>query len=170
MTIHQINDLGRSEFVRALGRVFEHSPWVAERCWGHRPFASLEELNETMESTVESAPRAEQVALLRAHPDLGSRAQMSASSVDEQAAVGLHRLTQAEYARFHDLNEAYKSKFGFPFLFAVKGSNKFQILDALARRVDSGAEEEFQTAMRQVFRIARFRLQDLIAEHPQETE
>lgn len=162
MTIDQINDLDKSAFVQAVGWVFEHSPWVAERSWSHRPFASLEELNGTMESEVESASRVERLALLRAHPDLGSRAQMSPSSTDEQAAAGLDRLTVEEYQQFHRLNEAYKSKFGFPFLFAVKGSNKFQILEALERRLDTGAEEEFQTAMAQVYRIARFRLVDLI--------
>jgi OHCU decarboxylase len=162
MTIDQINDLDKSAFVQAVGWVFEHSPWVAERSWSHRPFASLEELNGTMESEVESASPAERLALLRAHPDLGSRAQMSPSSTDEQAAAGLDRLTAEEYQRFHRLNEAYKSKFGFPFLFAVKGSNKLQILEALERRLDAEAEEEFRTAITQVYRIARFRLENLI--------
>jgi len=165
VTIDQISHLDRNAFVEAVGWVFEHSPWVAERSWGHRPFASLEALNERMESEVESASRAERLGLLRAHPDLGSRAQMSPTSVDEQATAGLDRLTPEEYRRFHHLNEAYKGKFGFPFLFAVKGSNKFQILEALERRLDAGAEEEFQTAMRQVYKIARFRLRDLIDNH-----
>ncbi|MGA7414321.1 MAG: 2-oxo-4-hydroxy-4-carboxy-5-ureidoimidazoline decarboxylase [Bryobacteraceae bacterium] len=162
MTIDQINDLDRGAFVLAVGWIFEHSPWVAERSWEHRPFASLEKLSQTMESAVESSSHAEQLALLGAHPALGSRAQMSQPSTDEQASAGLDRLTLDEYQRFHRLNEAYKTKFGFPFLFAVKGSNKSQILDALERRLDAGVEEEFQTAMRQVYKIARFRLQDLI--------
>jgi len=165
MTIDQINHLDASAFVQAVGWVFEHSPWVAERSWKHRPFASLEALHEAMESEVGSASRADQLALLRAHPDLGSRAQLSPSSTDEQAGTGLNRLTPEEYRRFHDLNGAYKKKFGFPFLFAVKGSDKFQILDALERRLEAGAAEEFQTAMRQVYKIARFRLQDLIDNH-----
>ncbi len=170
MTIDQINDFDRSTFVQAVGLVFEHSPWVAERSWEHRPFASLEELIRTMEAEVESGSHAEQTALLRAHPDLGSRAQMSPSSAEEQAGAGLDRLTLEEYRRFHQLNEAYKTKFGFPFLFAVKGSNKFQILEALEHRLDAGSEEEFPMAIRQVYKIARFRLQDLIDNHPQETE
>ena len=165
MTIGQINALDRGGFVQAIGWVFEHSPWVAERSWEHRPFVSLEALNETMESQVELASRAQKATLLRAHPDLGSRAQMGPSSANEQADAGLDRLTPEEYRRFHHLNEAYKTKFGFPFLFAVKGSNKFRILEALERRLDAGAEEEFQTAMRQVYKIARFRLQDLIDNH-----
>jgi 2-oxo-4-hydroxy-4-carboxy-5-ureidoimidazoline decarboxylase len=165
VTIDQINGFDRPALVQAVGWIFEHSPWVAERSWAHRPFASFEELIRTMESQVESAPRAEQIALLRAHPDLGSHAQMSPSSTDEQAGAGLDRLTPAEYRRLHDLNEAYKAKFGFPFLFAVKGSNKFQILQALEGRLDAGQEEEFKTALQQVYRIARFRLQAVIDNH-----
>ena len=162
MTVDQINDLDRRAFLQAIGWVFEHSPWVAERTWEHRPFASLEALNETMESQVELASRPEKITLLRAHPDLGSRVLMSHSSADEQAGAGLDRLTPKEYRRFHHLNEAYKTRFGFPFLFAVKGSNKFQIFQALERRLNAGPEEEFQTAMRQVYKIAHFRLRDLI--------
>ncbi len=170
MTIDQINDLDRSAFIQDVGWVFEHSPWVAQRSWLHRPFESREELIKTMESEVESASRAEQVSLLSAHPDLGSRAQLSPSSANEQAGAGLDRLTPEEYRRFHELNEAYKTKFGFPFLFAVKGSNKSQILQALERRLDAAAEEEFQTAIGQVYQIARFRLQGLIDNHRWETE
>jgi OHCU decarboxylase len=165
VTIEQINDLDRRAFAQAVGWVFEHSPWVAERSWEHRPFPSLDDLIKTMESQVERATQAEQLALLRAHPDLGSRAQMSASSTGEQAGAGLDRLTPEEYLRFHELNEAYKTKFGFPFLFAVKGSDKFQILEALERRLNAGAHEEFQTAIQQVYKIARSRLRDLIDNH-----
>jgi 2-oxo-4-hydroxy-4-carboxy-5-ureidoimidazoline decarboxylase len=165
VTIDQINDLDSSAFVQTVGWAFEHSPWVAERTWEHRPFGSLEDLNKTMESQVELATRAEQLALLRAHPDLGSRAEMSPPSAGEQAGAGLDRLTPEEYRRFHQLNEAYKTKFGFPFLFAVKERDKFQILGALERRLNAGVEEEFQTAIRQVYKIARFRLRDLIDNH-----
>jgi 2-oxo-4-hydroxy-4-carboxy-5-ureidoimidazoline decarboxylase len=165
VTVDQINDLDRRAFVQAIGWVFEQSPWVAERTWEHRPFASVEALNETMESQVELASRPEKITLLRAHPDLGSRVQMSHASTDEQAGAGLDRLTPREYRRFHHLNEAYKTRFGFPFLFAVKGRNKFQVLQSLEQRLDAGPEEEFQTAMRQVYKIARFRLQDLIDNH-----
>jgi 2-oxo-4-hydroxy-4-carboxy-5-ureidoimidazoline decarboxylase len=165
VTIDEMNDLDRPAFVEAVGWVFEHSPWVAERSWERRPFVSLEELIGTMESQVGFAPRAEQVALLRAHPDLGSRAQMSSSSTNEQAGAGLDRLTPEEYRQFHQLNEEYKAKFGFPFLFAVKGSNKFQILQALESRLDAGEDEEFETALQQVYRIARLRLQAVVDNH-----
>jgi len=104
----------------------------------------------------------EQLALFRAHPDLGTRAKVSPSSTSEQAGAGLDRLTSEEYARLTDLNDAYREKFGFPFLYAVRGSDKFAILEALERRLSSNPEDEFQEALRQVFRIARFRLESVI--------
>ena len=106
----------------------------------------------------------EQLALLRAHPDLGTRAKISPSSASEQAGAGLDQLTTAEYARLIGLNGAYREKFGFPFLYAVKGSGKFAILEALERRLSSSREEELQEALRQVFRIARFRLESIVDE------
>jgi 2-oxo-4-hydroxy-4-carboxy-5-ureidoimidazoline decarboxylase len=111
---------------------------------------------------VEAATREEQLELLRAHPDLGARARMSESSTGEQGGAGLDRLTESEFHRLRALNEAYKLKFGFPFLLAVKGSTKFDIVEALERRLQSDADTEFAEALRQVYRIASFRLEDLI--------
>jgi 2-oxo-4-hydroxy-4-carboxy-5-ureidoimidazoline decarboxylase len=170
MTINQLNNLDQDAFVREAGWIFEHSSWVAERAWRGRLFISIEDLHAKMTLEVAQASRDEQLALLRAHPDLGSKAAMSASSTNEQTAAGLHQLTAEEFQRLHRLNNAYTEKFGFPFLFAVKGSNKFQILDALERRLQSGPEEEFQEALRQVYRIARFRLEAMIENHSQELE
>jgi len=161
MTIAEINGLERPGFVEILGGIFEHSPWVAERAWS-RPFTSLDDLCAAMIAQVETATREEQLALLRAHPDLGTRARVSESSACEQAGVGLDRLTPEEYERLHRLNTAYKEKFGFPFLYAVKGSSKTAILEALALRLESTPEVEFREALRQVYRIARFRLEGLI--------
>ena len=161
MTIAEINGLGRPGFVDLLGGIFEHSPWVAERAWTPL-FASLDELCAGMIAQVETATREEQLALLRAHPDLGTRAKVSESSAGEQAGVGLDRLTQEEYECLLRLNTAYKEKFGFPFLYAVKGSGKTAILEALALRLESTPEVEFREALRQVYRIARFRLEGLI--------
>jgi 2-oxo-4-hydroxy-4-carboxy-5-ureidoimidazoline decarboxylase len=162
MTIDQINVLDRGAFVEQLGWVFEDSPWVAERSWKRRPFASIMELHSAMRDAVETASREDQMALLLAHPDLGARARMSLSSSGEQGGAGLDRLTESEFDRLRALNEAYKLKFGFPFLLAVKGSTKFDIVEALERRLQSDAETEFAEALRQVYRIAGFRLEDRI--------
>jgi 2-oxo-4-hydroxy-4-carboxy-5-ureidoimidazoline decarboxylase len=162
VTILQVNSLGLNDFVDEVGWVFEHSPWVARRAWKHRPFASLDDLHTRMITEVTCASTNEKLALLRAHPDLGTRAKVSESSAKEQAGAGLDQLTPVEFARLHQYNEAYKTKFGFPFLFAVKGSGKLRIMQALEARLQATPEEEFQEALRQVFRIARFRLEDII--------
>ena len=162
MTIADVNSLERAQFVSAIGWVFEHSPWVAERAWSMRPFADVQALHRAMVDQVERSLPEEQLALLRAHPDLGTRARVSEASSAEQAGAGLDRLTQAEFDRLRGLNEAYRDRFGFPFLFAVKGSTKHDILDALERRARSSREEEYLVALDQVYRIARFRLEDIL--------
>jgi 2-oxo-4-hydroxy-4-carboxy-5-ureidoimidazoline decarboxylase len=164
MTLADLNAVDRDRFVRTLGWIFEDSPWVAERAWTHRPFASVADLHAAMVDVVTNAERGEQLALLRAHPDLGARARMSDASVGEQAGAGLDRLTQAEFDRLQQLNATYREQFGFPFLLAVKGSTKDDVLDALSRRVDADVETEFAEALRQVARIAAFRLQELVTE------
>jgi 2-oxo-4-hydroxy-4-carboxy-5-ureidoimidazoline decarboxylase len=159
MTLAELNDSDREGFVAAVGWIFEHSPWAAERAWSHRPFASLDAMHQAMVAEVLAAGRDEQLALLRAHPDLGSRARMTDASTREQAGAGLDSLTPDEFVRLQQLNTAYRDKFGFPFLFAVKGASKHDILAALAARLPASADEEFAEALRQVFRIAWFRLQ-----------
>jgi len=151
----------RQRFVKSLGWVFEDSPWVAERAWQAEPFASVEALHAAMTGQVERATREEQLALLRAHPDLGARARMSEASVGEQAGAGLDRLSAEEFGRLQRLNAEYRERFGFPFLFAVKGSTKHDILKALEERVVRPHDEEFRVALEQVYRIARFRLAGL---------
>jgi 2-oxo-4-hydroxy-4-carboxy-5-ureidoimidazoline decarboxylase len=162
MTIDAVNALGSPEFVEAVGWVFEHSPWVAERAWRWRPFADRDALREAMTRQVELASPEEQLSLLRAHPDLGTRARLSDASASEQAGAGLDQLTREEFDAFTRLNDGYKDKFGFPFLYAVKGSTKYDILRALEQRMRSTREDEFQEALRQVYRIAGFRLADLV--------
>ena len=162
MTLDDLNASSRSAFVAALGAIFEDSPWVAERAWPHRPFTSLEALHQAMMAEVSASSRDEQLSLLRAHPDLGSRARMTAASVGEQASAGLDRLTPQEFDRLHALNTAYREKFGFPFLLAVKGSTKHDVLTALTARLPATVQDEFAEALRQVSRIAWFRLQDVI--------
>jgi 2-oxo-4-hydroxy-4-carboxy-5-ureidoimidazoline decarboxylase len=161
-TLAELNALDRERFIAGIGWAFEASPWVAERAWAHRPFASVDRLCEVMAAEVLSASAGEQLALLRAHPDLGTRARMTEASTGEQAAAGLDSLTADEFDRLQRLNTAYRLKFGFPFLFAVKGSTKAVILEALERRLAARDEDELAEALRQVFRIARFRLDSAI--------
>lgn len=158
MTLAEINAMDRTQFVDALGWIFEHSPWVAERSFDARPFKTVEALHRAMTGVVQRAGNSEQVALIRAHPDLGARARMSDASVGEQTGAGLHQLTAEEFETLRSLNEAYKQKFGFPFIYAVKGSTKHDILAALRVRLHSDAREEQQAALTEISRIAWFRL------------
>jgi 2-oxo-4-hydroxy-4-carboxy-5-ureidoimidazoline decarboxylase len=162
MTIAELNTCDRQRFVEALGWVFEHSPWVAERAWSHRPFAAVVELHTAMMGEVLAATRPEQLALLRAHPDLGTRARMSDASVGEQAGAGLDRLTPEEFERLQRLTAAYREKFGFPFLLAVKGRSKHDVLGGLEARLPGTLDNEWAEALAQVGRIAEWRLHDLI--------
>jgi OHCU decarboxylase len=164
VTLAELNACDRSAFVQTVGWTFEHSPWVAERAWSGRPFASLDALHTAMTDIVAAADRAEQMALLRAHPDLGTRARMSDASAGEQAGAGLDQLTSAAYADLQRLNQAYRDRFGFPFLLAVKGRTTAEVLLSLAVRVEADHAIEFLEALRQVGRIARFRLEDVFHE------
>jgi 2-oxo-4-hydroxy-4-carboxy-5-ureidoimidazoline decarboxylase len=162
MKLDELNLLDRGPFVNAIGWVFEDSPWVAERAWARRPFRDLDALHKAMVKQVATASTEEQLALLCAHPDLGTRAKISDASVAEQAGVGLDKLTSLEFEQLQQLNARYRDKFGFPFLYAVKGSTKHDILRSLRERVEEPAEQEFREALQQVYRIARFRLEDTI--------
>jgi len=210
ITLAELNAIDRSAFGRALGWIFEDSPWVAERASETRPFTTLDALHDAMTSVVTAASAEEQLALLRAHPDLGVRLtasakataslaeapsarrrkpdttdshpnaaaalgapagsvrlqadpQISDASQREQASAGLDALTRDEFERLLKLNAAYREKFGFPFVYAVKGSTKHDILNALERRLPSTRDAERQEALRQVYRIARFRLEEMIS-------
>ena len=162
MTLGELNACGEPRFVDTLGWIFEASPWVAERASSSRPFASVDDLHRAMTTAMDQATPDERLTLLRAHPDLGTRARMSDASIGEQHGAGLDRLTPEEFDRLQKLNKAYRQKFGFPFLFAVKGSTKHDVLAALERRLPAAPEEEFEEALRQVRRIAFFRLQELL--------
>ena len=162
MKLAEWNAMDRDGFVEALGWIFEDSPWVAERAWSSGPFRDLDALHTAMVQQVEEATREEQLALLRSHPDLGTRARISQASSGEQAGAGLQELTAEEFVRLERLNRAYQEKFNFPFLFAVKGSTKYDILQALERRLENPGDVEFTEALRQVYRIAEFRLRDTV--------
>jgi OHCU decarboxylase len=161
-TIDDLNTCDRARFVGALAWIFEESPWVAERAWARRPFAGVDELHAAMTSIVAAATPDEQLALLRAHPDLGARVRMSRASTREQAGAGLHQLTAEQFEQLQRLNAAYREKFGYPFLLAVTGRTPHQILDALAQRLTADPREELAEALRQVYRIARIRLDTTI--------
>jgi 2-oxo-4-hydroxy-4-carboxy-5-ureidoimidazoline decarboxylase len=164
MTLDELNACDKTAFVSALEWIFEESPWVAERAWQRRPFGSCDALHAAMTQVVAEAPEAEQLALLRAHPDLGTRARISEASTGEQRGAGLDQLTADEFARLQRLNDEYRRRFGFPFLFAVKGSTTHDVLAALEARVTRSRDEEFAEALQQVYKIARFRLEACLAE------
>jgi 2-oxo-4-hydroxy-4-carboxy-5-ureidoimidazoline decarboxylase len=163
MTLAEVNALERGPFVSALGWIFEESPWVAGRVWSRRPFPSRDRLHAAMVETVEHAAPAEQLALLRSHPDLGARARVSHASWSEQSGAGLNELTPDEFDWLTRSNAAYRARFEFPFLYAVKGGTKHDILRALERRLAQPREAEYAEALRQVYRIALFRLEDAIS-------
>jgi xanthine dehydrogenase E subunit len=162
ISIQEVNQMSKEEFLSAFGKLFEHSPWVAEKSWFHRPFSSKEALFKTMVISVQKAEQPLQLALLRAHPDLGSKLMMSEVSKQEQAGVGLDQLSQVEFNQFSSTNQAYVKKFGFPFIMAVKGQKKESIYSSMKKRLNNTLEEENVIAMNEVFKIARFRLDDLI--------
>jgi 2-oxo-4-hydroxy-4-carboxy-5-ureidoimidazoline decarboxylase len=158
--------LQRDRFVELFGGVFEHAPWVAERAFDAGPFDSIEALHGAMVEAMRRAPRAQQLALIRAHPDLAGRAavagKLTAASSAEQASAGLDQCTPAEFERFRELNDKYKEKFAFPFILAVKGRTRAQILAAFEHRLHNTVEAEFAEALSQIAEIARLRLGDLI--------
>ena len=168
MTLDDLNALDRAGFTAALGAIFEHSPWIAERAWDGRPFARVDDVMSAMLSAVAAASEVEKTALIRAHPDLAGKAvragNLTEHSTSEQAGVGLDRLSDEEFARFHRLNDAYKARFGFAFVVAVRGHTKTTILAAFEQRLDNDHGDEMAEALRNIGLIARFRLHDLLAE------
>jgi OHCU decarboxylase len=165
-TLGALNACDRDAFVGALGHLFEHSPWVAEETFGRRPFASLEALHGALCATMRGAPAERQLALVRAHPDLAGRlakaGELTAASTGEQAAAGLDRLTPAEAAEIQRLNDAYKGRFGFPFVICARLNAKDTILAAMRSRFESSPEAELSTALGEIAKIARLRLNDAV--------
>lgn len=161
-SLSKLNRANQKDFIAALGGIFEDSPWVAARAWQKRPFEDLDSLHQGMVAVVNEATPAEQLQLIRIHPDLGNKAEMTDASVEEQAGVGLNRLNSEEYDRFQALNRAYKTKFGFPFIMAVKKHTKESILEAFETRLENSVEVERQQALAEIAQIARFRLYDLV--------
>ena len=151
----------RQAFVDRYGALFEHSPWVVERAADRLP---LEDLRAALMQVVKDATPDEQLALIRAHPELAGKAAidgtLTEASAAEQASAGLDRLTPAEFERFHALNAAYREKFGFPFIICVRLTDKTGILAAMERRLENDRETEIATALEQVGEIVRLRLKE----------
>jgi len=170
-TLSDLNTCPPAAFVEALRGIYEHSPWIAERASGLRPFASAAALKQALQATVTQASEDEQLALLRAHPELAGKAaiagELTAESTGEQAASGLNRCSPEEYAVLHALNAQYKEKFGFPFILAVKGPTgrgltRAAIIETFARRLKNTRGDEMRECLRQVHRIAEIRLNELL--------
>ena len=167
LSIGELNRMAASEFTETFGDVAEHSPWVAERAAGTRPFADREGVVDAFAAALRCASREEQMTVLRAHPDLAGRAAIAGALTEdsrrEQAGAGLDRLTPAEFERFTALNAAYRERFGIPFIFAVKGATKGMILAAFEERCANEPEVELRNAIDNVCRIMRFRIEDRVA-------
>ncbi|WP_083024269.1 2-oxo-4-hydroxy-4-carboxy-5-ureidoimidazoline decarboxylase [Vreelandella lionensis] len=152
-------------FVQHYGDVYEHSPWVAEATWQHglsESHDAPDALAELMGLMLQQATSEQQIDVIQAHPDLAGKAalagELTQDSTNEQAGAGLDQCSPKEFARFEQLNAAYKEKFGFPFVIAVKGLDRYDILAAFEERLENGLAQERETAIKQIIRIARFRL------------
>lgn len=159
-----VNQMERDRFVQILGEVFEQTPEIAAAVWPQRPFNSVDDLHEAMVGEMRSLSTKRQLALLRAHPELGSRAQMAPASEAEQSRAGLQRLTAEEFSHFQTLNRDYRNKFGFPFILAVGHRTKADILKIFIQRLKHSEEEEFHEALKQVREIVKLRLNQIIVD------
>ena len=162
VALADLNAADEAGFMAALGDVYEHAPWVAQAASRQRPFVTLTALHNAMMAAVRAAPADQQVALIKGHPDLaGKAARAGAMTVDskaEQASAGLDRLSETEFAQFHRLNNAYREKFGIPFIICARRHSKDSILQQFERRLQNSAAAETETALREIFRIAALRL------------
>ena len=151
------------DFIARYGAIYEHSPWVAEHvALFAADVVDKDRLAELMADCVDNADTERQLALIRAHPDLAGKLQvageLTADSSEEQASAGLDQCSRIEYERFQALNDAYKEKFGFPFVMAVRGSNRADILEAFTARLQNDYDAEFETALTEIHKIARLRI------------
>ena len=173
-SLNTLNSADQSTFVAALGHLFEHSPWVAEQTWTKRPFRDAAQLHAALCATMRAAPVAQQLALIRAHPDLAGRLRgpelvegarlpkLTAESTSEQAGAGLTQLTDAELAEFTRLNDTYKAKFGFPFIICARLNAKSAILAAMQARLPNSPAAEQAAALAEIEKIAWLRMQDTL--------
>lgn len=157
-TLDQLNAMAEDDFVAAIGPTFEETPSIAAQVWPQRPFASVADLHQRMVAIVRTMPPADQLTLINAHPDLGTRVAMAEASVSEQSKAGLTNLTAEEYQQFQALNQQYKVKFGFPFILAVAEHTKTSILENFMDRLRNSTDVEKSTALVEIEKIALARL------------
>ena len=161
--INKINKLFKSEFIKVFTNIFENARWIAEELYNQKPFNSFEELSSKILNIFETATKEKQLKILNAHPDLANKTKISLltpDSLKEQTDAGLDRCTEEEFNEFKKLNDTYK-KFGFPFILAVKGKTKIEILNNFRKRISSDPEIEFDEAVKQVKQIVSIRLKEL---------
>jgi 2-oxo-4-hydroxy-4-carboxy-5-ureidoimidazoline decarboxylase len=165
-SIADLNACSTADFVAALANIFEYSPWIAEQAAAARPFAGVRPLFEAMKAAVDRAPAEARLALIKAHPDLADKTQraagLTAESNAEQNSVGLDRLSDAEYDAFERVNNAYRAKFGFPYIVCVRRHTKDSILRNFERRLPNDATAEVATSIEEITRIAALRLDQLV--------
>ncbi|TAH42076.1 MAG: 2-oxo-4-hydroxy-4-carboxy-5-ureidoimidazoline decarboxylase [Betaproteobacteria bacterium] len=163
----ELSRLPQAEFVARLEGIFEHSPWIAERAWSAGPFGSIDALHAAMCLVVDAACKNEQLGLICAHPELaGKEAEegtLTTASTGEQRGAGLDQCSKEELLRLRQLNKDYRARFGFPFVIAVKGLTRYQIMDAVDARLANDRDTEFRTCLREIGKIARFRLDAMFA-------
>ncbi len=166
ITLQEINTFDQDSFVTALSSLFQGPPWIVAQAWHARPFESLTQLHQTLCVVMYNAPVEQQVALLQAHPDLAGRAALagtlSPTSASEQASAGLDRLSPEEIATFTQLNQAYRDRFGFPFVICARENKKESILAGFATRLQNSRSQEIEIALGEVAKICWFRLRDLV--------
>ena len=161
--INKINKLPQSEFIKVFANIFENTRWIAEELYNQKPFNDFEELSSKILNIFETTTKEKKLKILKDHPDLANKAKISLltpDSLKEQTSAGLDQCTEEEFNEFKKLNDNYK-KFGFPFILAVKGKTKIEILNNFKKRISSDPEIEFNEAVKQVKQIASFRLKDL---------
>ena len=163
-TIDKINKSSQSEFIKIFDNIFEKAKWIAEKLYNQKPFSDFEELSSKILNIFETATKEKQLKILNSHPDLADKtkiASLTTESWEEQSNAGLDQCSEEEFIEFKNLNEKYKKKFGFPFIYAVKGKSKMEILSNFRRRISYDIKDEFIEAKKQVKKIANLRLSEI---------
>ena len=161
-SIDKFNKLSKAEFISIFGNIFEKTEWIAERCYKSKPYNNLDELVSKMMKIFENIEKEKHLEILNSHPDLAVAKKLTDDSKNEQKNANLNQCTDEEFVEFKKLNEEYKKKFGFPFIIAVKGKNKEEILNSFRQRITNNINLEFEEAIKQVKKIANFRLNEII--------
>jgi len=166
VSLQALNLLNQADFVNTLGAVFEQSPWVAELVFTKRPFTSLQTLHSNMLQVVNNATRQNRITLIRSHPELAGKeaeaGELTEESKNEQYSAGLDHCSPQQLHKLRIFNHQYRNKFGFPFVIAVKQLTREDILNSLEKRLDNSVEQEFNTCINEIGKIAKFRLQQII--------